>query len=110
MIEEYGVVRKLNDEGATVEITMPGECERCEAHDACRRAGGLLDTPARSGLSVGQSVKLRVKGVSVLGATAVVYGIPLAAMFLGLVSGYLGFSSHGEDVAVALAEIGRAHV
>jgi positive regulator of sigma E activity len=103
MIEEYGVVRATDGQETTVEITMPGECESCDAHEACRRAGGLLTARSRDTVSVGQSVRLRVKGVSLLGATSVVYGLPLAALFLGLLAGYFSFISRGEDLAVGMA-------
>lgn len=103
MIEEHGVVRAVDGRFATVEVTMPGECERCEAHEACRRAGGVLRAETDHSVRVGQSVRLRVSGVSLLGATSVVYGLPLAFFFAGLVGGYVAFRSLGEDTAVGLS-------
>lgn len=103
MIEEQGIVRAVDGRQATVEVTMPGECEKCEAHDACRRAGGILRTETDHPVRVGQHVHLRVSGVSLLGATSVVYGVPLVALFAGLVGGYAGFRFLGEDAAIGIS-------
>jgi positive regulator of sigma E activity len=105
MIEEQGVVRRSDGSEVAVEITSPGECENCGAHDACRRAGGVLQIRTSTNFDVGSAVRLRVKGVSLLGATAVAYGIPLVSLFLGLVVGYALFLPLGESSAAGLASL-----
>jgi positive regulator of sigma E activity len=101
LIEEYGVVTRVSDYGTDVQITMPGACDHCSIREACHAAGQVVTVPDQQSLKPQQVVRLRITNASILQATLVVYGIPFAAMLIGLFGTYFSiFAHHGEDSRV----------
>lgn len=107
---EYGVVRKAV-EGAPagahryqVEITLPGTCDRCVIRENCYGAGSVVEAVSREPLQEGEDVRLEMRRGTVLKATAWVYGIPLIALFGGIVLGHQWlFESLAEQPRVLLS-------
>ena len=104
MIEEYGYVERVGDDGTEVRIATPAACERCGIKDACHAAGKVVTVPEVLELRREQPVRLRMVDVSVLSATLVIYGIPFAALLIGLFGSYFTFlASAGEDARILLS-------
>lgn len=90
---EYGIVREVEATafGGSqygVEITVPGVCDKCVIKDNCYGKGSLVWADAPRPLRPGDPVCLEMKKGTVLAATAWVYGLPLAAVFLGTLMGH----------------------
>ncbi len=92
MIEEYGYVERVGDDGTEVRIATPAACERCGIKDACHAAGKVVSVPEILELRRDQPVRLRMVDVSILSATLVIYGIPFAALLVGLFGSYFTLS------------------
>ncbi|MFP4374529.1 MAG: SoxR reducing system RseC family protein [Spirochaetaceae bacterium] len=104
MIEESAVVRHSDDDRVVFQIIRTGACDACSIREQCYRNDGVVSVPRDhvSGVGAGrlgssEPVKLRIRNTSVLGLTAVVYGLPLLAFFAGLLFGhYVLFPEAGE--------------
>ncbi|MFP4112868.1 MAG: SoxR reducing system RseC family protein [Spirochaetota bacterium] len=113
MVEaEYGVVREIEraEPGSAtaprygVEITVPGVCDSCAIKENCYGAGSVVWAQADEDLQPGDPVRLEMREGTVLKATAWVYGVPLASVFLGTLVGYRWlFASHAEEPRVLLS-------
>ena len=107
---EYGIVRQVVEgvpEGAhryQVEITLPGTCDRCVIRENCYGAGSVVEAVSHEPLEPGENVRLEMRRGTVLKATAWVYGIPLVALFAGVVLGHQWlFASLAEQPRVLLS-------
>ncbi len=106
MIEESAIVRHTDDDQVVFQIIQTGACDACSIREQCYRDDGVVSVPRDhvSGVGAGrlassESVKLRIRNTSVLGLTAVVYGVPLVAFFAGLLFGYyVLFPEAGETL------------
>ena len=104
MIEEYGIVERVSDDGTTVRITTPAACDRCTIRESCHAAGKSVTVPDVFMLQRAQPVRLSINNASILSATLVTYGIPFAALIGGLFGAYFAlFSGYGEDARVLLS-------
>ncbi len=104
MIEEYGVVESVTDDGTTVRITMPAACDQCTIRESCHAAGKTITVPAVYDLAQAQPVRLMIRHASVLQATLVMYGIPFMALLAGLFGSYFSlFAQHAEETRILLS-------
>jgi sigma-E factor negative regulatory protein RseC len=102
---EYGVVREI-DHGARygIEITVPGACDTCAIKGNCYGTGAMVWATSHEPLDVGDQVRLQMRRGTVLKATAWVYGIPLVAIVLGILAGYMWlFAAQPEQPRVLLS-------
>ena len=104
MIEEYGVVERVSDDGTVVRITAPAACDRCTIRESCHAAGKTVTVPEIYDLQPAQSVRLRISNASVLPMTLLTYGIPFVALIGGLFGAYFSlFAGYAEDARVLLS-------
>jgi sigma-E factor negative regulatory protein RseC len=103
-----GVVRALEDSPlgtrALVDVAGGTDCPRCAEGRGCgagllgRRRDRCIEVPVPPGarLVAGQDVNVYLDGPSLLGAAAVVYGLPLAgAVLASVLAGYAGLADGG---------------
>ncbi len=94
---EFGIVREIDGEPTLgrsrvgVEITAPGECDRCLIKENCYASGSLVWATSTSPLAPGAAVRLEMRAGTVLKATGWIYGIPLVALATGLLAGFYRF-------------------
>jgi positive regulator of sigma E activity len=106
MIDEYGIVTKISAGKLAIRITAPGTCESCPIHDNCYTSGKVIWVPKQEGIGINDHVRFSITNTSVLKLTALVYGIPLAAVLGGILLGYLWFfRTFGSDPRI-LASVG----
>lgn len=104
MIDEYGLVTDESKDRLEVQVTAPGSCDSCPIHDNCYGAGKSVWLPKREGIHAGDHVRFSISNASVLKISALVYGIPLAAVLAGILGGYLWlFHSFGSDPKTLLS-------
>lgn len=104
MIEEYGVVEAVTDDGTTVRITMPAACDQCTIRESCHAAGKTVTVPTVYDMVRAQPVRLVIRHASVLQATLVIYGIPFIALLAGLFGSYfVVFAGHAEETRILLS-------
>jgi len=107
MIEETGVVQKVEGVTATVLVQKRGACEGCAATGTCEMTqdGMVIEAlnPVQS--KPGQTVSISIAPISYLKGTMLVYGFPLAALIAGAVIGKnVGesyFTSYSSDLVAA---------
>ena len=102
------IVRSAAGERAIVDVDAAAACPRCAAGRGC--GAGILQGSGKTrrvevlidhGLTLreGDSVRLQLEGSSVLKASAIVYGIPLAGAAIGAAFAYLlGLGDGGASV------------
>jgi len=123
---EYGVVREVeypNGQGSPsapsgrtadrtrvgprrygIEITIPGECDRCAIRGDCYGAGSRVWASSAERLEPGDQVRLEMRPRTILKATAWVYGIPLVSVLSGTLLGHRWlFASRPEEPRVLLS-------
>ena len=120
-----GIIRDAAGERVIVDVDAAAACPRCAAGRGCgagilqgsgktRRVEAMIDSGVT--LREGDMVRLQLEGSSVLKASAIVYGIPLAGAAVGAAGAYLlGLGDAGASVlAIAgLAAgfiVGRRHL
>ena len=106
MINEYGVVTQVSAGKLAVKITTPGACESCPIHDNCYSSGKVVWVPQPAGVGINDHVRFSITNTSVLKLTALVYGIPLAAVLGGIILGYLWLFRALENDPRILASVG----
>lgn len=89
MIDEYGVVTQERGGKLAIRVVTPGTCESCAIHDNCYASGKVVWIPKQEGIQVHDHVRFSIANTSVLGLSALVYGIPLLAVLGGILLGYL---------------------
>jgi len=94
MIEEYGVVVKLEPEGiAVVQCQKTSACAHCAAKSACAVGLGSdsgvrqVEVSNELGASVGETVKLVTSSDRYLRSSLVLYGLPILFLVAGAVIG-----------------------
>lgn len=106
MIEEYGVVERVSDDGTVVRITAPAACDRCTIRESCHAAGKSVTVPEIYELQPAQPVRLRISNASILGVTLITYGIPFVTLIGGLFGAYFAlFAGYGEDARILLSVV-----
>ena len=81
---ETGVITKTDGQTATVRIDKAQACSHCKSK--CMESNGSMITEALNpiGANVGDMVSLEVNPKTALTATLMVFGLPLLAMFVGV--------------------------
>ncbi len=89
-IQEEGTVTTVQDGLATISVLHRGDCRECGARILCKASGEENPSViARDPLGVqpGDRVRISAPGESILLASCILYGIPLAALLLGIALG-----------------------
>ena len=112
---EYGVVRTVERTPSRwpqptgparygVEVTVPGECDRCVIKESCYSTKRVVWTSSEQSLQTGDSVRLEMQPGTILKATGWVYGIPLISVLSGVLAGYFWlFAGRAEQPRVLLS-------
>lgn len=104
MIDEQGQVTNIIDGKLGIKVTAEGSCDSCPIHDNCYGSGQLVWVPAQEGIHLNDHVRFSVANTSVLKISALVYGLPLAGVFAGILLGYLWlFRSFRDDPKTLLS-------
>jgi sigma-E factor negative regulatory protein RseC len=102
VLVEEAIVLSLQNGIAEVSVTPNESCEECSAKIICKPNNddrNILSVNNSIGASVGDNVRIEIKGKSVLTASFNLYGIPLIILFLGI---FLGTSIFSEFRLVEL--------
>lgn len=94
VLKKTGVVKAIQGRMALVITGMEPECESCKAKEACSTFGGggaNAEVSARNtvGAEVGDIVIISMKGASLVKLSFLVYMLPMLALTVGVVLGYL---------------------
>jgi sigma-E factor negative regulatory protein RseC len=89
MIEETGVVTKIDDTTARIIVQKRGTCEGCAASGVCESSENGMEIEALNPIhaQVGQTVKVSIKPQAYLKGTIFIYGFPLVAFIAGAILG-----------------------
>lgn len=89
-MNEYGKIVKVNNNEAVISIRRSSACDRCGACEmGCREEEMLLTVPNTLNGNVGDYIELELSDLQILKASAITYFIPLGALLLGVLAGYL---------------------
>ncbi|GBL04690.1 SoxR reducing system RseC family protein [Glaciecola sp. KUL10] len=103
MIEEMGVVKKVEGEFVWVETQVKTTCGSCQAKSNCGTSviakvfnpkAELLRLKSPINLKVGQQVKLGIPEETLVSASALVYLLPLSVFMLTIFSTQSAFALH----------------
>ena len=107
MDTEEGIILKTYGRIATVQIKSAGECSRCKA--GCMERDGFMVAEAENtiGAKVGDMVSLGLDSKKALTASFVVFGLPLLALFIGViatnfVTEQIGYQNQALSIIVGL--------
>jgi sigma-E factor negative regulatory protein RseC len=108
MIEETGIVKKIEGVIATVSVQKRGACEGCTATGVCETATDGMEIKALNAAraKVGQTVRVTIRPQTYVKGTMMIYGLPMAALIAGAIIGKnLGDSylpDYDSDIVAAL--------
>lgn len=119
MSERIGIVISSDRDGSALVITdRKGGCGGCQSgHSGCRSclAGSKIESRATNAIGArsGDLVKLTLPSSAVFKGTALLYVLPIAAMFIGAfagiwISGLLGFQRASGALPGSLIGLGFA--
>lgn len=112
MIEEVGIVTKVDGITAKVIVKKRGSCDGCTAKGICETKGDSMEIEALNSAQahVGQTVKISIKPQAYLKGTMFVYGLPLVFFIAGAIAGKNAgeayFSEMNSDLVAALCGFG----
>jgi sigma-E factor negative regulatory protein RseC len=100
MIEEVGVVTKVEGVTAKVAVEKRGTCEGCTAKGACETKGESMEIEALNIIQakVGQTVRISIKPQTYLKGTMLVYGLPLILFIAGAIGGKNAGEEYFKDI------------
>jgi sigma-E factor negative regulatory protein RseC len=86
MDTEEGIILETYGRIVTVQIKSAGACSRCKA--GCMERNGFMVAEAENpiGAKVGDTVSLGLDSKKALTASFVVFGLPLFALFIGVIA------------------------
>ncbi|NIS63146.1 MAG: hypothetical protein GTO13_21370 [Proteobacteria bacterium] len=91
MLEEIGVVLKVEGELAVVKTQRSSMCEGCHSGGFCKALGGDSDMEVaarnEAGAKVGDEVRVTIASKTFLTASFLVYMVPVTALILGALLG-----------------------
>jgi sigma-E factor negative regulatory protein RseC len=89
MIEEIGIVSKVEGVTARVIVQKRSACDGCTAKGTCTSQGDTMEIEALNAVHAkeGQSVKVSMKPQTYLKGTMLVYGLPLVFFITGAIVG-----------------------
>ena len=104
LADEIGQVVALREGKATVTFDRKSACARCGACGmfADNQKKVAITLPAPKGVQVGDSVRLVMDSRYYMVSLALLYGLPCAALFLGVVLGFLLWGEEGQLYAALL--------
>ncbi len=87
-------------------ITQPAQCDACAIRESCYGRGNVVTVPREPGVEVNDSVELEIAHTSILGLSALIYGMPLAGLLAGVLSGYYVLFAGLAETGRTLASVG----
>lgn len=112
MIEETGIVTKVEGITARVAVEKKGACDGCTAQGACETKGDSMEIEAlnRAHAQVGQTVRISMQAQTYLKGSMIVYGLPLVLFIAGAIIGKNAgeeyFKETNSDVVAAIGGFG----
>ncbi len=109
MIEEIGVVTKIEGTMAKVIVQKRGACDGCKAQGTCetKEEGMEIEAVNMAQAKEGEAVKISIKAQTYLKGTMLVYGLPLVLFIAGAIVGKnIGedfFQGKNSDLVAAVA-------
>jgi sigma-E factor negative regulatory protein RseC len=109
MLEETGIVTKIDGNMARVLVQKKSACDGCSVEGACKATPEGMEIEALNAVhaKVGQRVKILMTAGEYLKGTMIVYGIPLIVFIAGAIFGKnLGekyFTDMNSDLVAAIA-------
>jgi len=107
MDTEEGIILKIHGYTATIQINKAVACSHCKA--GCMERNGVMVTEAENpiGAKAGDTVSLGLNSKKALTATLVVFGLPLLALFIGVivtsvVTKRIGYQNQGLSIIVGM--------
>jgi len=107
MDTEEGIILEIHGRIATVQLKSAGACSRCKA--GCMERNGFMVAEAENpvGAKAGDTVSLGLDSKKALIASFVVFGLPLLALFIGviatnLVTERIGYQNQTLSIIVGL--------
>jgi sigma-E factor negative regulatory protein RseC len=88
-MEQYGTILESGAGWAKILVQRPGACTHCGACELGARPEQVIELPNPQGYPPGTAVRLVIAPGEVAKASAVVYLVPLAGLFLGFGAGEL---------------------
>ncbi len=89
-MNETGFIVEVKDTMAVIRISRSSACGKCGACQlGCHQDEMLLTIPNQLHGEVGDEVELELSSTQLLKASAITYLIPLAALILGVLGGYM---------------------
>ena len=105
-MERTGEVTALYDEYIEVTFCRPADCEKCQA---CRGGQKTTKLVVRGKAALGDLAVVEMPTSTVMLASGIAYGVPLAGLFIGLFAGSAIAGDQNIGAAVgALAGLGVA--
>ena len=96
-IIENGIVLNAKDGHAEIALIETGSCEECSAKIICKpsekKDSKILEVKDPFGVKAGDEVQIEINGGDVLKASAMLYGVPLILIVLGVMIGMIIFKS-----------------
>lgn len=89
MVEETGLVTKIDGVMAKILVQKRGACEGCAVRGVCEPSEEGMEIEALNPVQakVGQKVKVSIKPQAYLKGTIFVYGLPLLSFIAGVIIG-----------------------
>ncbi len=89
MLEETGIVTKIDGNMARVLVQKKSACDGCSVEGACKATPEGMDIEALNAVhaKVGQRVKILMTPRDYLKGTMIVYGLPLVVFIAGAIFG-----------------------
>jgi len=112
MIEEVGIVTKVEGMNARVAVEKKAACDGCTASGTCETKGEKMEIEALNiaRAKEGQTVRISIKPQTYLRGSMLVYGLPLVFFIAGAISGkYAGeeyFKDTNSDIIAAIGGFG----
>jgi positive regulator of sigma E activity len=106
IIEDSGIVKEVRNNSVVVEIERGGGCKSCSMHGFCmKNVTSEIQIQTDLPLEPGDKVQLDISAVGRVWASLLIFGLPLAMLFMGflvaniwlseLISILLGFTCMG---------------
>lgn len=94
-IIENGIVISAEDGHAKIKLIETGACKECSAKIFCKpsekKDSKILEVNDSIGVRIGEEVRIELSGGDVLKASALLYGVPLILIVLGVMLGAVIF-------------------
>jgi len=96
-IIENGVVISAEAGHAKIKLIKTGACEECSAKIFCKpsekKDSKILEVNDPIGVQAGEEVQIEISGSDVLKASALLYGVPLILIVIGVMLGAVIFEN-----------------